>query len=179
MTTPSILDTAANETTAQQADRLAREVDAELGGGPSDKDPVPLPVMPIKRVRTKKVTPQVQETTVPAADAPANTQEAPVAKTKKTSKKSIKKTVVKKAAPAKDKGPGVIATIARMMERGNGASKSEIHAELVKLFPGRNKDALATTTSIQVNRYPTEHKRKVTKEKSDKRGLVYYMSKGK
>jgi hypothetical protein len=111
-------------------------------------------------------------------DAPSASQseDTSMAKTKKNTKT---KRAAKVKAPKADKGPGVVATIARMMQRGNGASKAEIHAELIKVFPGRKKDALLTTASLQVNRYPKEHKLKVLKEKSDKRGLVYYLAKPK
>lgn len=187
-TAGTIAESTTSEPVVVTADKLARAVDARLGGGPSDHDEIPkvldgeeLPAVKTKSTKTRRRTSvPAPEGTTAASDAAVTTEptmSTTKAKAKKTTKKA--KTALKAKVVKAPKGPGVIDTIARMMQRSNGASKAEIHAELVKRFPDRDGDALLTTASLQVNRLPKERKLKVTKEKSDKRGLVYYLAEKK
>lgn len=181
-TTPQPVIAMTPAAVAAAAAAMAKAVDQKLGGGPSDLDTDDTAVdtsvnqepaqRPARTKRSKQVNPQATQSN--AADAAP--QENDMSKTKTSKTKGGKKAKATPKAKAAPKGPGVIATIARMMQRKTGASKSEIHAQLVKDFPKRDKNALLTTASIQVNRYPKEHRLKVTKERSDKRGLVYYLA---
>jgi hypothetical protein len=98
---------------------------------------------------------------------------------KKSAKKSAKKAVAKKtsakktsaAKSDKPKGPGVIATIVSTINRASGASAEEILAILTAKFPDREPDGMMKTIRIQANKN-AHHK-----DKTEKRGLIYYGSK--
>jgi hypothetical protein len=92
---------------------------------------------------------------------PISEQETDVKKAKKT------KAAGKKPAK-KTSGPGVIATIVETISRASGASLDEITTVLVKKFPDRKKASMEATAKIQASRNAKR------KEKSEKRGLVYY-----
>lgn len=81
--------------------------------------------------------------------------------------KSKKKSAAPKATKA-SKGPGVISTIIETISRDRGASKDEILEVLVKKFPERDADGMAKTVVIQANKNAT------SKERDEKRGLIYY-----
>lgn len=107
--------------------------------------------------------------------APKKTRKAMIAK-KTAIKKAAKKTV--KAAKSKStngsgekKGPGVIATIVATIGRASGATAEELLEILVSKFPDREADGMMKTIRIQANKN-AHHK-----DKTEKRGLIYYGSK--
>lgn len=72
-------------------------------------------------------------------------------KSKKATKKD--KAKVKKTKEKKAKGPGVIDSIVSILKGASmkePVTKEEIHKQLCKLFPERNKDSMKTTVGIQV-----------------------------
>lgn len=85
---------------------------------------------------------------------------------------TAKKPKAKKTVAAKTnetaKGPGVIKTIVETISRDRGATTEECLAVLVKEFPDREADGMRKTVLIQANKNCT------SKERDDKRGLVYY-----
>jgi hypothetical protein len=92
------------------------------------------------------------------------------------------KTKGKKAAKAKTKKAnggagairkvGVIDVIKHELCKERGASTTEIHAKLVEKFPDRDPEGMLSTVRVQVNRLAKALK--ITKERDEKRGLVYY-----
>ena len=64
--------------------------------------------------------------------------------------------------------PGVIATVIETISRDKGATKDEILAILIKKFPDRDADGMAKTVLIQCAKNAT------SKDRVEKRGLVYY-----
>ena len=87
-----------------------------------------------------------------------------------------KKTFVKKPAKAKSSNggtakPGVIATIIDTIGRPSGASINELVAILSKRFPDREPDSMRATCRIQANANAER------KDRTEKRGLVYYGNK--
>jgi len=73
---------------------------------------------------------------------------------KKSAKKEEKKPAAKKEAPAKkkEKGPGIIQTIADLIENSGekGISKDEILEKLEKVFPDKALDSMKGTINVQV-----------------------------
>lgn len=73
---------------------------------------------------------------------------------KKSAKKEEKKPAAKKEAPAKkkEKGPGVIQTIADLIEGAGkkGISKDDILKELEETFPDKALDSMKGTINVQV-----------------------------
>ena len=74
----------------------------------------------------------------------------------------------KKTAAPKAKGPGVIGTIIETISRDRGATADEMLAVLVKAFPDRKADGMRKTVLIQASKNCT------SKERDEKRGLIYY-----
>jgi hypothetical protein len=70
--------------------------------------------------------------------------------------------------PMATKKKGVIATIIETISRAKGASVEEVVAVLIKAFPDRDADSMRGTVRIQCAKNCT------SKDKDDKRGLVYY-----
>lgn len=114
----------------------------------------------------------VKEVTTMATTAKKSAAKKPAkSKAKKVVKKAAKKSGAKKAVKAKSdkpRGPGVIATIIETIGRANGASANEILEVLVKKFPDREPDSMRKTVMIQAN------KNAKSKERSEKRGVIYY-----
>jgi hypothetical protein len=84
----------------------------------------------------------------------------------------------KTKSPAKKKsktygGVGVFDTITEMISRDKGASIKEISEALAKKFPTREPDGMKATARIQAN------KRCTSKERDEKRGLVFYYRRGR
>jgi hypothetical protein len=67
------------------------------------------------------------------------------------------------------KRPGIIAAIMQMMQRAEGATQAEIHAELVKRFPDREAAGMLQTTKIQSRKLCSNV------EEVAGRGMVFYM----
>lgn len=69
----------------------------------------------------------------------------------------------KKAAPKKDKGPGVIQTIADLIVEKGPITKEKILKELSKKFPDRDPEAMMKTINVQLpNRMNSERGMKIT-----------------
>jgi len=101
----------------------------------------------------------------PLIETPVITTQAPQAATPE-SQMSAKAN--KKTPAARPGGPGVIASIIETIARDRGGSIEEIVAVLVKKFPDREENGMRKTALIQANRNCT------SKERDQKRGLVYY-----
>ena len=96
------------------------------------------------------------------------TTAAPAAKTKPAAKK---------AAPAKPKTNeiGILACILECLQRKEGATVREIHAELKKRFPERRPEGMLASIRIQIHRMPKQRGFELKRLKQDKErgGLVY------
>ncbi len=79
-----------------------------------------------------------------------------------------KKGKKKSGKTQKPRAPGVIAAIVETMSRASGATLDETVAVLSKKFPDRKVKSMTSTAKIQLNKNAT------SKEKDEKRGLVYY-----
>lgn len=94
-------------------------------------------------------------------------EEDEVEKPKKAPKppKAEKKEKAKKAPAKEGKGPGVIATIAEMLQNSGeeGISKAAIVEELVKRFPDREEKSLKATVNVQVPARISKEKFKVVR----------------
>jgi len=101
----------------------------------------------------------------PAKPAKKAAKKAAAKPAKKAAKKAAKKSSDKPSVP---RGEGVIATIIKTIGRANGASADEILEVLVKAFPDRQPESMRKTIMIQAN------KNAKSKERSEKRGVVYY-----
>ena len=75
---------------------------------------------------------------------------------------------MRRTAAPKAKGPGVIATIIETMSRDRGAAADEMLAVPVKAFPDREPDGMRKMVLIQAGKNFT------SKERDEKRGLIYY-----
>lgn len=125
-----------------------------------------------------EATPELVSSTVAVTneDTMAKTTTKKTAKSaKKPAKKAVakktKKTAAKKSGAkpaATPRGEGVIATIIKTIGRANGASADECLEVLVKAFPDRAPESMRKTVMIQAN------KNAKSKERSEKRGVVYY-----
>jgi len=67
--------------------------------------------------------------------------------------------------------PGVIATIISTISRANGATAEECLEVLKAKFPERDPDGMMKTIGIQAS------KNAKRKDRTEKRGLIYYCSK--
>ena len=106
-----------------------------------------------------------EEDTTMAKTAKNTAKKTPAKPAKKAAKKAAKKSSDKPSVP---RGEGVIATIIKTIGRANGASADEILEVLVKAFPDRQPESMRKTIMIQAN------KNAKSKERSEKRGVVYY-----
>lgn len=96
-------------------------------------------------------------------------------------KEGLDMAAAKKAAAKKGKrpekaakdGPGVIDTILECMGRDKGAAVEEMVEVLAKRFPDRSADGMRKTVRVQTSRLAAKG-HKITKERDEKRGLVYY-----
>jgi len=103
------------------------------------------------------VNPIITEKKKPAKEK-AGKEKVPAAKPAKAGKteKPAKEKAAKPAkAPAEKKekafkGPGVIKSIATIIKEKGPITKENILAELVKLFPDRDKDAMKNTINVQI-----------------------------
>src|SRR5688500_9810178 len=93
-------------------------------------------------------------------------------KAKKTPAKRTAKGGAKKAS-AKPNGVGVIATIKSHLESKPGATKAEILDGLVKQFPDRSRDGMASTVQIQCSRLARTTGRAIIAKDVVDRGRVY------
>ena len=89
---------------------------------------------------------------------PSGKEEVPIPKLKKKEEKKEKE-----SSNSKPKGPGIIATIASLIEKSGskGITKDEIHEKLTEAFPDRNKDSMKNTINVQVLNRITKEKFKV------------------
>lgn len=87
---------------------------------------------------------------------------------------------IKKPADAKDKKPGVIATIVDMVKNGNegkGVSKQDILERLKKAFPDRSVTSMKNTVSVQVPHRINKERFPVAKTYQPDGTLLYFEDK--
>lgn len=101
-----------------------------------------------------------------AASAAETSADQPDAEENENMAKNGKSTKTRKAK--KPRAPGVIAAIIEAMSRASGVSLEETVAILTKKFPERKTKSMTSTAKIQLS------KNAKSKEKNEKRGLVYY-----
>jgi hypothetical protein len=132
------------------------------------------------------MTEETPETTKPTKKvAKKKTVKKKAASASKPTKKVAKKATKKKtaAAPAKKvakkKGPGVLSTIADLLQAASAKkpiTKAEIAAKLEKAFPDRDPESMAKTVGVQVpSRISTERGIDVQTVKKD--GTTAYFAK--
>lgn len=170
-------------------DRGVKVVWNQLQGIPEQDEPAP----PGRQSAPATATEGAEGAATPGDDMPATQTNSSKSRGKKTPAaviargkgpvKAAKATKTKATKAAKTNGNGapprkvgVIDEIKRMTQRASGASVAEIVESLVKKFPERPVDGMTTTVRIQVQRLPSKLNLKMSKEKDEKRGLVYSLA---
>jgi len=118
-----------------------------------------------------------QESTAARKSGSKSARKSAAKGARKSAAKGAKKSG-EKAAPKEKSGPGVIGTIALMMERKNGASVNEIMERLTANFPDRQPDSMIKTARIQVRRLYKSRGVKAPEKfitDDEKRGRVYHL----
>jgi len=134
---------------------------------------------------TEQPVPAVEpHTTDSESSAPEQQQEDDMAKAKKTkaSKKTkttrVKKTKVTRTPRVKGElRKGSIADeVAKIWSRDKGASHAETLAIIVGKFPDKKEAALSNTLRGCTTSIPKTTGRKLSREKQEKRGMVYFLA---
>lgn len=103
----------------------------------------------------------------PLPSPPKKVVVRPAALTKDTSVEEIPEIEFDDKPVILRRRPGVISAICEMMDRPQGATRLEIHTELVRRFPNRDPDGMMSTIKINVRKYCT------SADKDPKRGTIY------
>ncbi len=112
-------------------------------------------------------TRQISETDIATAAA-ASAAEGSTPDAEEESEVAAKKKTNGKSKSGVKKEPGVIATIVETMGRASGVTVEEMAGILAKKFPDRKVKSMTSTCKIQLS------KNAKSKDKDEKRGLVYY-----